>query len=115
MPTGRFSKLVFGTGFDSTDNADGSLTVAVSGAPPTGTAGGDLGGSYPSPAVVAVDDAVLASGTPSSSTFLRGDRTWQSITVDPAADTMVWMPLADSDGILVLDADDALIPTLIPI
>jgi len=33
---------------------------------------------------------------------------------DPADDTMVWMPLADSDGTLVLD-DTGVIPTLIPI
>lgn len=34
---------------------------------------------------------------------------------DPANATKVWMPLADSTGILVLDADDNIIPTLIPL
>ena len=34
---------------------------------------------------------------------------------DPAEDALVWMPLADSDGTLVLDAGDNVIPTLIPI
>jgi len=32
---------------------------------------------------------------------------------DPATATSWWMPLADSDGLLVLDSDGALIPTLI--
>ena len=32
---------------------------------------------------------------------------------DPAAATQAWMPLADSDGLLVLDSDGNLIPTLI--
>jgi hypothetical protein len=34
---------------------------------------------------------------------------------NPAADTAVWMPLYDSDGTLVLDSDEGLIPTLTPI
>jgi len=33
---------------------------------------------------------------------------------DPAADTAVWMPLFDSDGVAVLD-DTGVIPTLIPL
>lgn len=34
---------------------------------------------------------------------------------DPADATQVWMPLADADGILVLDTDGNIIPTLIPL
>lgn len=34
---------------------------------------------------------------------------------DPATDTKVWMPLFDSDGAVVFDDTDVLIPTLIPI
>jgi hypothetical protein len=33
----------------------------------------------------------------------------------PALDTAVWMPLFDTDGAVVFDADGAVIPTLIPI
>jgi hypothetical protein len=33
----------------------------------------------------------------------------------PGADTQVWMPLFDTDGALVLDSDEGLIPTLTPI
>lgn len=36
-------------------------------------------------------------------------------TFDPADATVWWFPLADADGTLVLDADDAIIPTLIPL
>ncbi|TMQ04059.1 MAG: hypothetical protein E6J90_52355 [Deltaproteobacteria bacterium] len=34
---------------------------------------------------------------------------------DPSTDTKVWMPLIDTDGSVVLDDDEGLIPTLIAI
>lgn len=34
---------------------------------------------------------------------------------DPADDTAVWMPLFDSDGVVVFDGADGPIPTLIPL
>lgn len=39
----------------------------------------------------------------------------EGATFDPATATSWWMPLADSDGTLVLDGDGSLIPTLIPL
>lgn len=118
MALGRFAKLIFGSGIDGTDNGDGSLTVTVTGAAPTGAAGGDLGGTYPNPDVATVDSPVLGSGSATSSTYLRGDRTWQPLSVDPADDPAVWMPLTTTvggDDVLVFSADHSLIPTLIPL
>jgi hypothetical protein len=117
-PAGRYDTLNLGANITGTDEGDGSITLDVTGAPPSGAAGGDLGGSYPNPDVATVDSAVLGSGTPDATSFLRGDRTWQTIAVDPADDTAVWMPLTTTvagDDVLVFDADHSLIPTLIPL
>ncbi len=90
-------------------DAKGRITFAgnttIAGTVPGGTAGGDLAGSYPNPLVAngAITDAKVAAGaaiaytklaltghisvadhsatgTPSATTFLRGDNTWSTPT-----------------------------------
>jgi hypothetical protein len=75
--------------------------------------------------LVALDEALagrLPAGTDgqvltSDSTQATGLR-WATGTGtggDPLTDTKVWLPLFDTDGAVVLDSDEGVVPTLVPI
>ncbi|WP_374028910.1 beta strand repeat-containing protein [Bdellovibrio bacteriovorus] len=66
--------LTAGSGVSITNGA-GSITIATTGAAPTGTAGGDLGGTYPNPSVDKIK-GVAVSATPTlAGQILRYDGT----------------------------------------
>lgn len=75
--TAYTSAATYGAADTAATSVAGAATVGAGG-PPSGTAGGGLGGTYPNPTVnpIAVPGGLVATGTASSSTFLNGVGAW---------------------------------------
>ncbi len=76
----EYKAITAGTGVSVTHGA-GTITVATTGAPPTGTAGGDLDGTYPNPTVDAIQGTAVSGAASASGQILIYDGTDYSPTV----------------------------------
>ncbi len=83
MSIGFFKRLILGTGLSGTDNGDDTITLAVTGAPPSGAAGGALDGTYPNPGIAA---SVAGAGLAETSNVLSVNV--DGSTLEIATDTL---------------------------
>lgn len=94
--------------------ADGSITIAVAGAAPTGTAGGVLSGTYPNPGfavdmatqseldtAIGTREPTIAAGT--TSQYWRGDKSWQDFFTSVRAATLTGLSTATNAVITAAD------------
>ena len=77
MPVRRATNVIAGSGIgvavsDNTTTGQQDVTISATGAPPTGSAGGDLSGTYPNPTAVALHGYNWQSATVSTSPGLAG-------------------------------------------
>ncbi|XGC81471.1 tail fiber domain-containing protein [Bdellovibrio bacteriovorus] len=85
--------LTAGTGISVT-NGNGSITIATTGAPPTGTANGDLSGSYPGPTVAKLQGYAVDTAAPAANKVLK----WDSGTSKWTANFVKLSELVNSTG-----------------
>lgn len=107
------ARLTAGTNVAIT-NADGSITITVSSAAPSGAAGGVLSGTYPNPgfavdmatqaeldAAIATREPTIAAGT--TAQYWRGDKSWQDFASAVRASVLTGLSTATNAVITAAD------------